>query len=62
MDVSAVFSTSKVNVSNLNARATADGFAQIHVTFTISDAKQLEHLMRKLNQISSVIKVSRPAG
>jgi len=62
MDVSSVFSTSKISVSNLNMRSTADGFAIIYVTFSVSDAKQLEQLMRKLNQISSVMKVNRPAG
>ena len=62
MDISSVFSVSKINVENMNMRSTGDGFAVIYVTFNISDAKQLEQLMRKLNGISSVIKVTRPAG
>ena len=62
MDVSSVFSTSKISVSNMSSRSTADGFAIIFVTFSVSDAKQLDQLMRKLNQISSVMKVNRPAG
>ena len=62
MDISTVFSTSKINVENMNMRATADGFAIITVTFAITDATQLEQLMRKLHQISSVMDVRRPAG
>ena len=62
MDISTVFSTSKINVENMNMRATADGFAIITVTFSITDATQLEQLMRKLHQISNVMDVRRPAG
>ena len=62
MDISSVFSVSKINVSSMSSRSTNDGFAVIYVTFSISDAKQLEQLMRRLNQISNVMQVNRPAG
>jgi len=62
MDISTVFSTSKINVENMNMRSTADNFAIISVTFAITDATQLEQLMRRLHQISNVMDVKRPAG
>ena len=62
VDISTVLSTCKVNVSSLNVHSTADGFAIFYITINVSDAKQLEQVMRKLHQISSVMKVNRPAG
>ncbi len=62
MDISAALSTCKVSVSNLNVHATADGFAIFHLTISVADSKQLEQVMRKIQQISSVMKVNRPAG
>ena len=62
MDISTVLSTSKVNVSGLNVQSTADGFAIFHVTISVTGYQQLDQVMRKLGQISSVMKVTRPAG
>ena len=62
VDISTVLSSSKVNVCSLNVHSTADGFAIFYVTINVTDAKQLEQVMRKLHQISSVMKVNRPAG
>ena len=62
VDISTAVSTSKVNISSLNVHATADGFAIFHLTISVSDSKQLELVMRKIHQISSVMKVNRPAG
>ena len=62
VDISTVLSSSKVNVSSLNVHSTADGFAIFYITINVTDAKQLEQVMRKLHQISSVMKVNRPAG
>ena len=59
---STVLSSSKVNVCSLNVHSTSDGFAIFYVTINVTDAKQLEQVMRKLHQISSVMKVNRPAG
>ena len=46
----------------LNATTTADGFAVIHLSIFISDAQHLAAVMRRLHQISGVMKVDRPAG
>ena len=43
-------------------KGTADGFALFHMVIAVSDAKQLQQIIRKLHNISSVMKVNRPAG
>lgn len=62
VDISTAVSTCKVNISNLNVHTTADGFAIFHLTLSVTDSKQLDQVMRKIHQISSVMKVNRPAG
>ncbi|MCI8301979.1 MAG: hypothetical protein HFF68_04370, partial [Oscillospiraceae bacterium] len=48
--------------TSLNSHCTADGFAIFHLVISVTDSKQLEQVMRKLHNISSVMKVNRPAG
>ena len=62
VDISTVLCASKVNVSSMNVHSTTDGFAIFYITISVTDAAQLEQVMRKLHQISSVMKVNRPAG
>ena len=62
VDISTALSTAKVNVTGLNSHSTSDGFAIFHIVLSVTDAKQLDLVMRKINQISSVMKVNRPAG
>ncbi len=62
VDISTAMSTCKVNVNGMNVHTTADGFAIFHLTISVADSKQLEQVMRKIHQISNVMKVNRPAG
>jgi len=62
VDISTVFSTCKVSLTSMQSQATADGFAIFHVTMNVVNANQLNQVVRKLEQISSVMKVNRPAG
>ena len=62
LDISAALSTTNTFVLGLNTRSTEDGFALIHLEIRIRDSQQLAAIMRKLNQISGVLKVTRPAG
>ncbi len=62
VDISTAMSTCKVNVNGLNVHTTADGFALFHLSLSVTDAKQLEQVMRKIQQISAVMKVTRSAG
>ena len=62
VDISTALSSCKVSVTSLNSHCTADGFAIFHLVISVTDSKQLEQVMRKLHNISSVMKVNRPAG
>ena len=62
LDISAALSTTNTSVTALNSRSTEDNFAMIHLEIKIRDNAQLLTVMNKLNQISGVLKVNRPAG
>ena len=62
LDVSAALSTTQTRVNAINASTTPDGFALIHLNISVSDSQHLSSVMRKLHQISGVMKVDRPAG
>ena len=62
IEVSTALGSSQVPVSGMSATATADGFAIFQITINVKDSKQLEQVMRKLYQISGVMKVNRPTG
>ena len=62
IEISTALSTSQIPVSSMSATATADGFAIFQITISIKDSQQLAQVMRKIHQISGVMKVNRPAG
>ena len=62
MDISTVLSSTKTHVGSLNARSTPDGFALITLDTDISSSDQLKTVMRRIEQISGVMRVTRPAG
>jgi len=62
LDISTVLSTTKTRVAGLNARSTADGFAEITVEADVTGSDHLHTVMKKLEQISGVMRVTRPAG
>ena len=62
LDISAALSTTKTYVLGINTRTTEDGYAVCRLEIRIRDGQQLQALMNKLNQISGVLSVTRPAG
>ena len=62
VDVSTVLSSTKTRVSSLNARSTPDGFGLIEIGLEVADYKQLQTVIRRLQQIPGVMQVTRPAG
>ena len=62
LDLSAALSTTNTFVLGINSRSTEDQFAMFRIEVRIRDSAQLRSLMNKLNQISGVLKVTRPAG
>ena len=62
VDISTVLSSTKTHVSSMNARSTPDGFALLSLDIDVPDSEQLRTVMRRLEQISGVMRVTRPAG
>ena len=62
LDVSAALSTTNTFVLGVNSRSTEDNFAMIRLEIKVRDDAHLKSVMNKLNQISGVLKVNRPAG
>ncbi len=62
LDISAALSTTNTFVLGIQSRSTTDEFAMIRLDIRIRDAQHLKTVMNKLNQISGVLKVNRPAG
>ena len=62
LDISAALSSTNTFVSGLNSRSTEDEFAIIRLEIRVKDENHLKTLMNKLNQISGVLKITRPAG
>ena len=62
MNVSTALAAIKTRVSSLNARSTPDGFTLITMDVDVSDREQLRGVIRRLEQISGVMRVTRPAG
>jgi len=44
------------------ARSTSDGFALITIEVSVADSTQLSTVRRRLEQVSGVMRVTRPAG
>jgi len=62
VDVSTILSSTKTRVCSLNARSTPDGFGLIELEVEVPGSAQLQTVIRRLEQISGVMRVTRPAG
>ena len=62
LDISTILSSTNTFVSGLTSRSTDDGFAVIRLEIRVRDGAQMKAIMNKLNQISGVLQVTRPAG
>lgn len=62
LDISAALSVTNTRVLAMNCRTTEDNFAVITLEVNVRDGEQLQALMKRLNQVSGVLNVTRPAG
>ncbi|MEG1593410.1 MAG: TGS domain-containing protein, partial [Oscillibacter sp.] len=62
LDISTVLSATNTYVLGIQSRSTEDQFAIFHLEIRVRDSGQLGAVMNKLNQISGVLRVTRPAG
>ncbi|MBQ2062445.1 MAG: bifunctional (p)ppGpp synthetase/guanosine-3',5'-bis(diphosphate) 3'-pyrophosphohydrolase, partial [Oscillospiraceae bacterium] len=61
VDISTVISSTKTQFRGLSAQIIPDGSVLVTMDVIVSDAEQLKTVMRRLEQISGVQSVSRPA-
>lgn len=61
-DITAVLFDLKTNIRGVNVQASDDGFALCHLNLRVKDKAQIDAVIRKLNQISGVLQVTRTAG
>ena len=61
-DVVQAVSETKVNISNVNARATRDGIVAIHLTFVVTNLEHLDFIINKIKRVRDVFTVGRPFG
>ena len=62
LDISAALSTTNTFVVGIQFHSTQDQFGLFHLEINVRGSKHLREVMNKLNQISGVLKVTRPAG
>ena len=61
-DVSSALSTTKTFVLGVHSKSTEDNFAIFRLDIKVRDGEQMKAIMNRLNQISGVLQVTRPAG
>lgn len=62
LDISAALSTTNAFVVGIHSHSTEDQFAIFRLEINVRDGQHLREIMNKLNQISGVLQVTRPAG
>ncbi len=62
MEVSKVFTESKIDISSINTHVSKQGVATLELSFVVGGREELNHIVEKLRQIESVIDIERAIG
>ena len=62
VDISRVITEQEIDISSINSSTNKQGIATLNLDFEIGSVEKLEYLIKKLNQIDSVIEVERNRG
>ena len=62
LDISKVFMELKVDIKSVSTRTSKQGLATIVLSFEIGGIDDLNHIIKKLRNIESVIDIERSAG
>ena len=62
MEISKIFTESKIDISSINTRISKQGIATLELSFIVVNREQLSRVIEKLRQIPSVIDIERTAG
>lgn len=58
-EVSKALTTLNINISDMSSKATSEGYAVVDMTFTVTDAVQLQLVITTLKKVDAVISVFR---
>ena len=59
LEISRVFTTQNINITDLNCKVSNDGYGMIDATFIVRSTQQLEQLLTQLRQLKTVTSVFR---
>ena len=62
LEIAGVIAEQKLNMRAISARTTKDNYGIIDLTVEISERTQLDKLIKKLNQIDSIVEVMRKSS
>ncbi len=62
LDISKIFMELKVDLKSVNIKTSKQGLATILLSFEISGIEELNHIIKKLRNVESVIDIERNAG
>ena len=62
LDISKIFMELKVDLKSVNIKTSKQGLATISLSFEISGIEELNHIIKKLRNVESVIDIERNAG
>ena len=62
MDISKIFMELKVDLKTVNIKTSKQELATISLSFEISGIEELNHIIKKLRNVESVIDIERSAG
>ena len=62
MEISKIFTESKIDITSINTHISKQGIATLELSFVVGNRDELAHVIEKLRQIQSVIDIERTAG
>ena len=62
MEISRIFTEGNVDVKSMNVRTSKKGTATIEMGFIVHGREELEHIVKKLQQLSGIIDIERATG
>ena len=62
MEMSKIFTESKIDVKSLNVRTSKQGTATIEAGFIVHGREELAHIIEKFRQLDGVLDIERAVG
>ena len=62
VDISKLFTERKIDIASINVRTSKQGTATISMSFDVHSIEELNRLVKKLQQVESVLDIERTTG